>query len=208
MSSALTVKSTQEGLELWFASACGYEEARSALVKKLAANRPFYAGTSRPVLFLGKCFSALQKRELSQILHAEYGMLDVRFVDEEEHKNAAPPPEPVVNMPYDEAKSLFLRTTIRGGQRVECEGDLVIVGDVNSGAELIAGGNIAVFGKLRGLAHAGASGRTDVCIVATVLLPKQVRIAGKIAIIPESRRIEGAEIVTLCDDRIIVGQLA
>ena len=110
-------------------------------------------------------------------------------------------------MPESAQNSLFLPKTIRSGQRIECQGDVVVVGDVNPGAEIIATGNIAVFGKLRGLAHAGASGRQDVIIVANYLVPQQIRIGGKIAIIPKNRRIEGPEIVKILDGKIVVDSL-
>ena len=102
---------------------------------------------------------------------------------------------------------MFLPKTIRSGQRIECQGDVVVVGDVNPGAEIIATGNIAVFGKLRGLAHAGATGRQDVIIVANYLVPQQIRIGGKIAIIPKNRRIDGPEIVKILDGKIVVDSL-
>ena len=58
---------------------------------------------------------------------------------------------------------------------------------VNDGAEIIAGGSIAVMGTLRGLAHAGATGRSDVVVAANALHPKQLRISGKIAMFPDDK---------------------
>ncbi len=75
----------------------------------------------------------------------------------------------------------FLRYTVRSGQIFETRGNLVILGDVNAGAEVVAGGDILVFGALRGLAHAGAAGKSDAIIVALNLKATQLRIAGKIA---------------------------
>ena len=105
------------------------------------------------------------------------------------------------------SKDLFFHGTLRSGQRLENEGNIVIVGDVNAGAEVVAGGNIVIFGKLRGLAHAGAQGRRDVLIAVNSLMPQQVRIGGKIAIIPRGREIEGPEIVRIEEDRIIVDSM-
>ena len=91
--------------------------------------------------------------------------------------------------------------------RIECEGDVVIVGDVNAGAEIIAGGSVAVFGRLRGLVHAGAKGRTDVLIVANSLQANQIRIAGKIAILPAKRQVDYIETAKLNDDKIVITAL-
>lgn len=61
---------------------------------------------------------------------------------------------------WDEADARIIASTIRGGQKIETEHSIVIFGDVNSGAELIAGGDIIVLGTLRGVAHAGAYDET------------------------------------------------
>ncbi|NBW41710.1 hypothetical protein EBR25_12015 [bacterium] len=72
--------------------------------------------------------------------------------------------------------------TLRSGQRVESEHSIIVAGDVNSGAELVAGGDIFVLGKLRGVAHAGAYDETGAgrVIFALELEPTQLRIGGVI----------------------------
>ncbi|MGH7685090.1 MAG: septum site-determining protein MinC, partial [Vulcanimicrobiaceae bacterium] len=69
----------------------------------------------------------------------------------------------------------------RGGQSLANVGHVVVVGDVNPGAELVAGGDILVFGALRGVAHAGAQGDRSARVYALVLEPTQLRIATTIA---------------------------
>ena len=69
---------------------------------------------------------------------------------------------------------------LRSGKRLQYEGSLVIIGDVNDGAEVVAGENIIVLGKLRGLAHAGANGNKSAIIAANVIQSQQIRIADKI----------------------------
>lgn len=80
---------------------------------------------------------------------------------------------------------LYLRQTLRSGQSVSHMGHLVIVGDVNPGAEVIAEGDITVWGALRGIAHAGINGNTQAEIRALRLEPIQVRIAHAIARSPD-----------------------
>lgn len=75
------------------------------------------------------------------------------------------------------SETKFHRGSLRSGQKLEDEGSLVIIGDVNSGAEVIAADNIVVTGALRGLAHAGAKGNKDAIIVAGKLDSVQIRIA-------------------------------
>lgn len=217
----ITLKSTQEGLEFWISDADSYPKIKKELEDTLGANRDFYRGTHLPANFFGWEFTDLQKRELSAFLGREYGIYHVHFSDDDVPEQTQPKrrgrrvvsraeeqrEEQEAAVPESAQNSLFLPKTIRSGQRIECQGDVVVVGDVNPGAEIIATGNIAVFGKLRGLAHAGASGRQDVIIVANYLVPQQIRIGGKIAIIPKNRRIEGPEIVKILDGKIVVDSL-
>lgn len=83
---------------------------------------------------------------------------------------------------------LLRKETLRSGQSVFHEGHVVIIGDVNPGAEIIAGGDVIVWGRLRGLVHAGALGDETAVICALDLNPTQLRIAGHIAIPPDERR--------------------
>lgn len=104
--------------------------------------------------------------------------------------------------------TVTLNKTLRSGQRIEFEGNVLVLGDVNPGAEVIASGDIIVLGKLRGTAHAGAAGNQAAYIFAFQIHPVQLRIAGVIArepektkrnraieIHPEIARIKGEQIV-------------
>ena len=77
-----------------------------------------------------------------------------------------------------------------GSLRIEYEGSLVIIGDVNAGAEVIAEENIIVLGTIRGLAHAGAKGNKDAIIVANAIEAPQIRIAD---IVKEMEKPENLE---------------
>ena len=77
--------------------------------------------------------------------------------------------------------TLYHRGTLRGGQALHNLGNLVVIGDVNPGAELVASGDIVVFGALRGVAHAGAQGDRSARVIALELAPTQLRIATVIA---------------------------
>ena len=76
-----------------------------------------------------------------------------------------------------EDTALFLNRTLRSGTRIEFAGHVVVLGDVNPGAEIIAEGNVIIWGRLRGMVHAGAKGNTKAVICALDLSPTQLRIA-------------------------------
>ena len=75
------------------------------------------------------------------------------------------------------SETQFHRGSLRSGQKIEFEGSLVILGDVNGGAEVLAGENIVVLGILRGMAHAGAKGNKEAIIAAASIESPQIRIA-------------------------------
>lgn len=90
--------------------------------------------------------------------------------------------------PPPAANALLLRETLRSGRSVWHEGHVIILGDVNPGAEIIAAGNVIVWGRLRGLVHAGAGGDTAAVICALDLSPTQLRIGEQIAVAPNDSR--------------------
>ncbi len=77
----------------------------------------------------------------------------------------------------DKSETVFHKGSLRSGQKIESEGSLVIIGDVNAGAEVIARDNIVILGTLRGLAHAGAKGNKEAIIATGKLDAVQIRIS-------------------------------
>jgi septum site-determining protein MinC len=100
--------------------------------------------------------------------------------------------------------TLYHRGTLRGGQALHHMGNIVVVGDVNPGAELVASGDIVVFGALRGVAHAGAQGDATARVIALELAPTQLRIATVIAAGEEGRARVSAEQAVVQAGRIVI----
>jgi septum site-determining protein MinC len=100
--------------------------------------------------------------------------------------------------------TLYHSGTLRGGQTLQQIGNIVIVGDVNPGAELVASGDIVVFGALRGTAHAGAQGDASARVVALELAATQLRIATFIAADDGKRKARGAEVAFVESERIAI----
>ncbi len=82
--------------------------------------------------------------------------------------------------------TLYIRKTIRSGQSISSDGNIIIIGDVNPGAEVIAKGDITVWGILGGIAHAGSDGNNYARIRALKLNPVQIRIGEIFARRPDS----------------------
>lgn len=83
--------------------------------------------------------------------------------------------------------AILVRRTLRSGFSLQHPGHVVVIGDVNPGAEIIAGGDVIVWGRLRGMVHAGAEGDETAVVCALDLSPTQLRIAGHIAVTPQRR---------------------
>ena len=98
--------------------------------------------------------------------------------------------------------AVFLERTLRSGHKVSHPGHIVVLGDVNPGAELVAGGNIIVWGKVLGVVHAGAGGDEEAVVCALDLSPTQLRIADKISVSPPRKGKPKPEIACLEDGQV------
>jgi len=81
--------------------------------------------------------------------------------------------------------ALYLETTVRSGTEIRHPGTVVILGDINPGGIVVAQGDIVVWGRLRGIAHAGAGGNRECLIMALQMEPTQLRIADAVARAPD-----------------------
>lgn len=99
---------------------------------------------------------------------------------------------------------VLIKRTLRNGRTVRSGGHVVVIGDVNNGAEIVAVGDIVVWGKLRGIVHAGAEGDESAVVCALDLAPTQLRIASLISIPPKEnkRRKPRPEIARVIDGQI------
>lgn len=84
------------------------------------------------------------------------------------------------------AEPLYLQTTLRSGADIQHNGTVIILGDLNPGSSVVADGDILVWGRLRGIAHAGAKGNARCLIMALQMEPTQLRIADLVARAPET----------------------
>lgn len=104
-------------------------------------------------------------------------------------------------LPGDEA--ILLNQTLRSGQRLHSPGHVIVLGDANPGSEIIAGGHVVIWGRLRGTVHAGAAGSEEATVCALDLMPTQLRIAGHIAVSPKRRGRPRPEIVRVQEGQLV-----
>lgn len=99
--------------------------------------------------------------------------------------------------------AVLIHRTLRSGHSIRHPGHVIVLGDVNPGAEIIAGGHVIVWGRLRGVVHAGAAGDESATVCALDLSPTQLRIAGQIAISPARRSRAKPEAACIRDGQLI-----
>ena len=93
--------------------------------------------------------------------------------------------------------ALFINKTLRSGKRVEFPGHVVVMGDVNAGAEIVAEGNVIVWGRVRGMIHAGAKGNRAASICALDLSATQLRIADEVSAMLKPQKDPKPEVATI-----------
>jgi septum site-determining protein MinC len=117
----------------------------------------------------------------------------------------APKQSQAASAPLEDHNGMLIKRTLRSGQSVRHPGHVVVLGDLHAGAEIISGGDIVVWGTLRGIAHAGALGDAASGIFALQLIPTQLRIAQYVARAPESSGDEvWPEAARVRDGQIVV----
>lgn len=106
-----------------------------------------------------------------------------------------------------EDTALFVNKTVRSGTRIEFPGHIVVVGDVNPGAEIVAEGNIIVWGRVRGMVHAGSKGDRSAYICALDLSANQLRIADEVSAMLKPQKDPQPEVASINDEGHLQAEL-
>lgn len=109
--------------------------------------------------------------------------LGLRVAEASLSRERVPPRRPVTPAarPLEHRRGVLIRHLVRSGQVIRHTGHVVVIGDVNPGAEIIAGGDVVIWGRLQGTIHAGAMGKREAVVCALDLSPLQLRIGDLIA---------------------------
>ena len=150
------------------------KEIVNNLKKKIPELKKLYQDEKTPIKVTGKI---LKNKEINEIQSLIKEKIDVAIDFDTPKTLGLHSIKRTFNQKTEISETKYYRGALRSGQKMETEGSLVILGDVNSGAEVVAGDNIVVLGALRGLAHAGAKGNKQAIIAAGVLDTVQIRIA-------------------------------
>ncbi len=142
------------------------EEIVESLKKKLSELKKLYKDEKTPIKVTGKI---LKNKEIDEIQEIIKNKIDVEIDFDMPKTLGLSSITKTFEREIAISETKFHKGSLRSGQKLETEGSLVILGDVNSGAEVIASDNIVVLGALRGLAHAGAKGNKQAIIAARII---------------------------------------
>lgn len=211
----ITFKGTVNGLTIIFREEDDFNSILNQLEVKVKAAGKFFKGATLSVVYKGKNLSQQEEDLVFELLSKKSGanILNIsrESIDTSDHTVQYQPPKLKINDHFfkgiDQGPAKFHKGTIRSGQLIRYEGNIVIIGDVNPGGEVVANGNVIVFGTLKGMVHAGADGNKDAIIAALNLQPTQLRIADVITRSPdEAGNVSGVnpEIAYVKDDKVFI----
>lgn len=174
MRSCISINTKKDSIIIKINDEAEIKEILLTLKRKLIELRKLYQDDKTPIMFVGKI---LKNREMDLISKVVKKFLDVPVDFETPRKLGLHGIKKSFKKEIETSETKFIRTSLRSGQKIEFEGSIVVLGDVNFGAEVIARDNIVVLGVLRGLAHAGAKGNAEAIISAASIEAKQIRIS-------------------------------
>ena len=178
------------------------KEIVDSLKKKLPELKKMYKDEKTPITVTGKI---LKNKEIDEIQELIKRNIDVEIDFDMPKSLGLSSITRTFNKEIAISETKFHRGSLRSGQKMESEGSLVILGDVNSGAEVMASDNIVVLGALRGLAHAGAKGNKQAIISAALLDTLQIRIANVIKEIDrDEESLHKQAYVSIMNDEIVI----
>ncbi|CCZ18746.1 probable septum site-determining protein MinC [Clostridium sp. CAG:780] len=174
MRSCISINLRKDNIVIKVNEEYSQEDIVYALRKKIPDLKKLYQGEHTPIVITGK---VLKNKEIDEIQELIKKYLDVQIKFDSPRTLGLHGIVKTYNKEIAISETKFHRGAVRSGQKLEFEGSIVIMGDVNDGAEVIAGDNIVILGALRGLAHAGAKGNVNAIIAASSIDAPQLRIA-------------------------------
>lgn len=178
------------------------EELVECLKKKLPELKKLYKDEKTPINVAGK---VLKNKEIEEIQKIIKEKIDVEIEFDSPKTLGLHGIKKTFEKEIAISETKFHRGSLRSGQKLESEGSIVIIGDVNSGAEVMASDNIIVLGSLRGLAHAGAKGNKQAIIAAGLIDTVQIRIANIVKEIDRDEEpLHKQSYVSVVNDQIVI----
>jgi septum site-determining protein MinC len=218
----VAIKGIKDGLLVSLSTSEEWQSITSDLAARIDQQSAFFSGAritvdvgERPVPKheLGSLKALLERRGLSLWAVLSESATTIDAAQALDIKTSTPvtipgrenSEETEFNPEEDGTVGVMIKRTLRSGRTVNSTGHVVVLGDVNPGAEIIAVGDIIVWGRLRGIVHAGAEGDEEAIVCALDMNPMQLRIARYITTSPaDKRRQPKPELASVRKGQIVV----
>jgi len=175
MSSVFSFQAVTDGVLMNFRAGVSFEQIKSSVKLHAEEAGDFFKGVCLYINLTGVKITFSEMQQLMNIVQKYNKVRELYFTAQQSTQK--------VDSEGD--KALIISRTLRSGQMIKHSKSIVIIGDVNPGAEVIAGEDIIVFGRIKGVVHAGAGGSREAKVAALKLNPTQLRIASFIARSPD-----------------------
>ena len=177
MKSVIKILSNRNNIVIKIDESATEKAILKELKEKLPKLSEFYEEEKTPILVTGKMIKSDTIDKIQKLIHE---FINVKVEFDSPRTMGLNCIKKDFKKEIESSETKFFKSSLRSGQKIEFEGSIVILGDVNYGAEVVAEDNIVVLGVLRGMAHAGAKGNVDAIIAAHRIDSPQIRIASKI----------------------------
>ena len=212
MDSLITIKSSHSGMELRLNADLPFPDLLKAVEEKFRQSASFFKNARMAIWFSGRDLTAKEEEQLIQVITKTTSLGITCIIDRDErneliYKSAVE--QSLIE--HEKEDGLFYRGNLGKRQLLESESNIIILGDVEFGAKVIAKGNIIIVGALYGSAHAGAAGDRNAFIVALSMQPHRLVIgdieARRQLIYQDSLSIDGPQIAVVDGKRIYLDPL-
>lgn len=177
MKDCITIQLKKNEILIKIREEADQKEIEQCLKKKVTELKKLYKDSQTPIKVVGKILKNKEMEEIQAIIKEK---IDVNIEFETPKTLGLHGIKKAFSQEIKSSETTFHKSSLRCGQRIEFEGSVVVLGDINAGAEVIAGENIIVLGEIRGLAHAGAKGNNQAMIACNRIDCPQIRVADKI----------------------------
>jgi septum site-determining protein MinC len=222
----ITIKGIKDGLQITVSETDEWQAITREMATRIDERLDFFVGArvtlevgERPVpkYELSSVKALLERRQLTLVVVSTSSSTTIESANALDLRTSIPEAlrqtqttaidEDALPIDPEEQGTLgvMIKRTLRSGRTVHSRGHVVVYGDVNPGAQIIASGDVIIWGKLRGTVHAGAEGDHEAVVCALDMSPNQLRIAEFIVTSPDKRRRKiTPEIARVQGEQIIV----
>lgn len=182
MNNSVVIKGNKYGIVVVLDETTPFEEIKQNLLEKFQSAAKFFDKANMAISFEGRNLSASEEKELLTIISENSDLNIVCVIDNDKMRESYF--KKAVEEKVEELTShmgQFYKGTLRSGQLLESDHSLIIFGDVNPGANVIAKGNVVILGSLKGTVYAGSNGNSEAFVFALDMAPIQIRIGDVIA---------------------------